>query len=474
MITIVWFRQDLRLADNPALTHATGRGEVLPVYIRERSARGHAAPGGASRWWLHHSLTALAAGLGGMAFFIGDAGEVLRRLVRETGAEAVVWNRCYEPHAIARDMAIKADLRSQGIEVESFSASLLHEPWDLRTGAGGPYKVFTPYYRAASARGHAQPTPAPEAITLADCDFGEPLDAVFPMPENPNWAAGWSDIWQPGEAGALSRFGRFIDGDLPGYAILRDRPDLTHVSRLSPHLHHGEISPRQVAAKARFVADSQPERATDVEKFVAELHWREFSYHLLYHFPDLSEANWRPAFDAFVWRNAPGNLAAWQEGRTGYPLVDAAMRELWATGYMHNRMRMVAASFLIKHLRIDWRKGQDWFWDTLVDVDLANNAASWQWVAGSGVDAAPFFRIFNPVTQGARFDPEGAYVRRWCPELAGLSVRHIHAPWKAPDAALQEAGIILGETYPHPVVDHAEARHKALEAYEAVKKVNAR
>jgi len=299
--------------------------------------------------------------------------------------------------------------------------------------------------------------------------FSEALEDWNLTPHAPNWAAGWSEFWQPGEAGAAEALDTFLDEKLSGYGELRDRPDLDQTSRLSPHLHFGEISPRQIFARATHLMDRQPVRGGDGEKFLSEVGWREYSHHLLYHYPNLPTANWKPAFDAYPWRDSADDLRAWQQGQTGYPMVDAGLRELWTTGTMHNRVRMIAASFLIKHLRIDWREGEAWFWDTLLDADTANNAAGWQWVAGSGADGSPYFRIFNPITQGRKFDPEGDYVRKWCPELAGLPNKLIHAPFEATEIELAAAGIKLGETYPHPIVDHKIARENALAGYEKVK-----
>lgn len=467
MTTLVWFRQDLRTDDNPALAFAAARGPVVPVYILEEGGADW-PPGGASRWWLHGSLAALARSLGGLVMRRGDPRRLIPELAGAVGADCVVWNRCYEPAAIARDTALKADLSAAGLEVQSFNGALVAEPWEMATKSGGPFKVFTPFWNALRQRGTAAPLAAPPA-ELASIPSGDRLEDWALRPTTPDWAAGWSGLWQPGEAGAKARLAAFLQADLAGYAALRDRPDRENVSRLSPHLHFGELSPRRLWAAVRAVADRDPGLARDAEKFLSELAWREFSSHLLYHFPQLSEANWKEAFDAYPWRDDAGDLTAWQRGRTGYPLVDAGMRELWQTGYMHNRVRMVAASFLIKHLRIDWRVGEAWFWDTLVDADLANNAASWQWVAGSGADASPYFRIFNPVAQGRKFDPEGAYVRRWCPELANMPDAHIHAPFEAPREVLNAAGVVLGETYPLPIVDHAKARAAALAGYEAVK-----
>ncbi len=467
MTTIMWFRQDLRVADNPALAHAAKRGDVVPVYIHEEGTAAR-APGGASKWFLHHSLADLGNTLGGLVIARGDPRELLPDLVKRCKATGVVWNRCYDPHAVKRDSALKATLTEQGIEVRSFNGSLLFEPWDVKTGAGGPFKVFTPFWRACLRMPVAAPVAAPD-ITCVFPVPGLGLDDLKLLPAKPNWASAFDMYWKPGEAGARVRAGEFFDGGLRDYAQMRDRPDLEGVSRLSAHLHFGDISPRQIYRAVQIRVGSDPSLARDGEKFLAEIGWREFSHHLIYHFPTLLTKNWKPAFDDYPWADDPTSLMAWQRGRTGYPFVDAGMRELWATGIMHNRVRMVAASFLTKHLRVDWRRGEAWFWDTLVDADLANNAAGWQWVAGSGADASPYFRIFNPTEQGRRFDPDGVYIKRWCPELARLPVEHVHAPWEAPASALATAGVVLGKTYPAPIVDHAAARAAALAGYQRIK-----
>jgi len=471
MTTLVWFRQDLRCADNPALAAVAGLGPIVPVYILDETPPPAGRPlGGASRWWLHHSLAALENSLGGLVILRGDPRSLVCELARACGATRVVWNRVYEPYAIARDRAVKAALTQAGFAVRSFNGALLHEPWEIATAAGGPFKVFTPFWRACLGRPVARPQPPPDVRLAALQGLGEGLAALDLLPRRPNWAAGFPAHWTPGERGALERLEAFIAGGLAGYAELRNRPDLANVSRLSPHLHFGEVSPRTIWWQVRAALETGDRTHTrDVEKFLSELGWREFSHHLLFHFPTLAERNWRPAFDCYPWLEPGAELAAWQRGRTGYPLVDAGMRELWATGYMHNRVRMVVASFLVKHLRIHWRHGEAWFWDTLVDADLANNAAGWQWVAGSGADAAPYFRIFNPVEQGRKFDPDGVYVRRWCPELARLPTEHVHAPFAAPARVLADAGVELGRTYPKPIVDHRTARAAALAGYEAIR-----
>jgi deoxyribodipyrimidine photo-lyase len=468
---VVWFRQDLRLADNPALIAAAQSGApVVPLYILDDAGHGAWAPGGASRWWLHHALEALGGALARLGSPLvlrrGEAAAVLDAVIAETGATRVLWNRCYEPALRARDEAIKSALSARGITARSTNAALLFEPWTIATQSGQQFKVYSPFARACRAA-EAPPLPvaapaelrAPAAAVASDA-----LESWRLLPRAPDWAGGLRALWQPGEEGAQRRLARFLAEAVEGYKQERNRPDLEATSRLSPHLHFGEISPRQLwhAAMAR----SGP----GADHFASELLWREFAYHLLHHFPDLPERNWRPEFDAFPWNESHDGLAAWQRGRTGYPIVDAGMRELWQTGWMHNRVRMIAGSFLVKDLMLPWQLGEAWFWDTLVDADLANNAASWQWVAGCGADAAPYFRVFNPVLQGEKFDPEGTYVRRFVPELARLPSRFIHRPWEADAVTLRAAGVVLGGNYPQPIVDHGEARVRALAAFAKLKK----
>lgn len=472
---IIWLRQDLRLGDNPALRAALGtKRPLILLFVLDDETPGRWRIGGASRWWLHRSLEALSADVskrGGMLVLRrGDAADVVPAIARETKAEAVFWNRCYEPHAIKRDAAIKASLRTEGVVVESYNGTLLFEPWTVKTKANEPYKVFTPFWRACLQVQPRAPLPSPKKIPgWTGKIASDELASWELLPTKPNWAKSFEPEWRPGEAGALVALQRFIEDKLTAYPEGRDQLGENGTSRLSPHLHWGEISPVQIHAAINSAAHDSAALQRGADKFMTEIGWREFSTNLLFHWPTLPEANWRDQFDAFAWNDDDAALGAWRSGRTGYPVVDAAMRELWLTGYMHNRARMIAASFLIKHLLIDWRRGEDWFWDTLLDADLANNAASWQWVAGSGADASPYFRIFNPVTQGQRYDADGAYVRRWLPELAKLPDEFIHAPWEASASVLRAAGVVLGETYSAPIVEHAAARARALDAYAAIK-----
>jgi len=383
----------------------------------------------------------------------------------------VLWNRCYEPTARERDTRLKATLQARGIDARSFNASLLFEPGSILSKSGTPYSVFTPFWRAClAAAPPASPLATPKTLPApATLPASDTLADWRLLPSQPDWAAGLRQSWQPGEAGARTRLAEFIEESLAHYSGERDVPALASTSRLSPHLHFGEIGPRQIWSALDTARHGNAALGGGAGKFLSELGWREFSYNLLYDHPALPERSLRQEFDRFPWRRDAMALRAWQRGRTGYPIVDAGMRQLWHSGWMHNRVRMIAASFLIKHLLLDWRRGESWFWDTLVDADLASNAASWQWVAGSGADAAPYFRIFNPVLQGQRFDADGAYVRQWVPELAGLEAKHIHAPWRAPAQQLQAANVVLGKTYPRPIVDHAAARQRALAAFASLK-----
>lgn len=467
---LVWFRNDLRVSDNPALSAAVASGlPLLCLYILDEGGPDRRAPGGASRWRLDRSLAALEGELarrGATLFFLRGSAEILLpRVAEAAGATQIFWSRRYGGAEIALDTRLKQALRDQGRAVHSFNAALLAEPWEVTSRAGGGFKLFTPFWRALRERiAFTPPAPAPERLPGASWPEAAPpalaRAALDLAPIRPNWAAGFPDPGA-GESGAQTRLRDFLGGKLYGYGTSRDRLDLDATSRLSAHLHFGEISPRQIVGSL-----AEPSQGAD--KFLSELGWREFSHHLLYARPDLAWRSVDARFDAFPYARDDDALDAWKGGRTGYPVVDAAMRELWTTGHMHNRARMVVASFLTKHLLIDWREGEKWFWDTLADADEANNAASWQWVAGCGADAAPYFRIFNPVLQGEKFDPDGAYVRRFCPELAGLPAGSIHKPWAAPDAVRAAAGVRLGETYPRPIVDHDFARRRALDAFKAL------
>ncbi len=469
---IFWFRDDLRLADNPGLAaaHATGKPLIL-VYVLDEQSPESRTLGGASKWWLDKSLRALgeriAAKGGQLVLRRGAAAEVIVGLATATQAGAVYWSRRYGA-ARRIDERIKTALGAMRVEAHSFNGSLLVEPFEMRTGSGGDYKVFTPFWKSMQAN-LTLPGPSPEARDLTA--FGnvksDDLDGWNLHPSKPDWSGGMAEAWTPGEMGARRRLRDFLKA-ADGYATGRDRPDQDHTSRLSPHLRFGEIGPRQIWRAAKHAADAGGAPERDVQKFLSELAWREFSYHLLYHDPQMSHLSWRRQFEDVEWRSgSKRELDAWRRGQTGFPIIDAGMRELWVTGYMHNRVRMIVASFLAKDLLVHWRTGEQWFWDTLVDADEANNANGWQWTAGTGADAAPYFRVFNPLLQAEKFDPEGDYVRRWVPELKALPSKWIHRPHEAPANVLAEAKIKPGETYPEPVIDHDFARKRALAAYKS-------
>ena len=471
---LAWFRQDLRLADNASLLAAAASGRpVIPVYIHDPAGEDAWPAGAASRWWLHHSLLRLDASLRALGSRLvcrgGPSLEALLQLARESGAAAVHWNRRYEPAAIARDTAVKSALRVAGLEARSFPGALLREPATVQNKTGGPFQVFTPFYHHLLKSGApADPEPAPATIPAPRIWPESHHLASFQLLPVIAWDGGLAESWTPGETGALRALEAFDDRRAARYATARDLPAEPGTSRLSPHLHFGEITPRQVWREV--VARHEHERTPGgVEPFLRQIVWREFAHHLLVHFPRTPGSPLRPGYEKFPWRSDARALKAWRTGRTGYPIVDAGMRELWRTGWMHNRVRMIAASFLVKHLLLHWREGARWFWDTLVDADLANNTLGWQWIAGCGADAAPYFRIFNPVLQGRKFDPDGAYIRRWVPELARLPDDALHAPWETPPLLLMESGVQLGKTYPRPIVDHAAARDRALSALSAMK-----
>lgn len=465
-IALVWFRSDLRLADNPALQAALEAGfDPVPVYIHAPHEEGCWAPGAASNAWRHRSLKALDLALRqrGSRLLVrrGDSAMVLQQLIEQSRAQALFWNRKYELATQPRDAAIKQALKQRHVQVRSCNAALLAEPWDVQTRTGEPYKVFTAFYRNVMA-GLAQRAlqDAPEALPAVPSALkGEGIDALGLAPAL-NWDAGFWEIWQAGEAGAHQALEVFVEGALRGYLDQRDLPDRVGTSRLSPHLHFGEIAPWRVIARLQAQRGASLDR--DIDGFIRQLVWREFAHHLLHHFPHTAQQNLNPRFDRFDWAStAAGPLQAWQRGRTGVPIVDAGMRELWQTGMMHNRVRMIVASYLTKHLRVHWLEGARWFWQTLVDADLANNTLGWQWVAGTGADAAPYFRVFNPVTQARKFDPQARYITRWVPELEALPVNARLAPWEFPQLRKGRAC-----DYPHqPIVDLAQGRQAALAAY---------
>ncbi|WP_020075017.1 deoxyribodipyrimidine photo-lyase [Cryocola sp. 340MFSha3.1] len=450
---VVWFRDDLRVADNPALHAAVQTGSpVLCVFVWDDETPELRAPGAASRWWLHHSLASLTESLerlgAGLVLLRGRSETVIETVLRETDASAIFWNRRYGGAERRIDEAVKTAARASGVEAASFAATLLFEPWTIRTGQDTPFSVYTPFWRAClAAPAPRKPGPAPRGVhggSLPRSLETVTLDELGLLPTHPDWAGGLRETWEPGEKAAQAQLKRFLADDLGDYREERDVPGVDATSRLSPRLRWGELSPHQVWHAT--IEKRQGATAQSASTFLSEIGWREFAYNTLFEHPDLATVNIHREYDSFPWpRLHPSALRAWEQGRTGVPLVDAGMRELWRTGVMHNRVRMVTASFLIKNLLIDWRHGEQWFWDTLVDADPANNAFNWQWVAGSGADAAPYFRIFNPELQRQKFDPQGDYVRRWVPE------------WDTPD-------------YPEPIVDLAETRRAALAAYDVVKR----
>ncbi len=469
-VALVWFRQDLRLADNPALAAALAAGHsILPLYVLDDAAAAPWQPGGAHRWWLHHSLRSLAASLEKLGAPLvlrrGSAAAIVPELARAAGATEVHVGTLPEPWAREQATAVAAALGD--VRLRLHRASTLFDLDSIKTKTGGVYGVYGPFAKACHARSDiSPPLPAPEHIDPAPAQPSDDLDSWGLLPTKPDWAAGFRDTWTPGEAGAADRLTRFMANPVRGYDIGRNVPGEHLTSMLSPHLHWGELSPAQVWDAAQK-AGSGP--AHDV--FNGEILWHEFSAYLLWHFPHLPEKPLRPDFARMQWRNDPSALRAWERGQTGVPIVDAGMRQLWRIGWMHNRVRMITASFLVKHLLVSWQTGEAWFWDTLVDGDLAANSASWQWIAGSGIDSQPFFRVFNPVTQGEKFDATGAYVRRWVPELAALPDRWLHAPWTAPADVLARAGVTLGDTYPKPAVDLAAGRDRALAAFKTMRQV---
>ncbi|MDQ0994842.1 deoxyribodipyrimidine photo-lyase [Phyllobacterium ifriqiyense] len=468
---IVLFRHDLRLADNRALYAASQTGKpVIPVFVRDEETAVSTRPlGGARQWWLHHSLTSLTRSLEAIGAKLilrqGRTQAIVDELISQTKADMVLWNRRYDPAGIETDTALKARLLERGLRAESFDGHLLHEPYSLKTGAGGYYRVFTPFWRAFLGGPEPRdPVPAPAKLKpwIGEIASADLRDWRL-LPEKPDWAKAFHHDWTPGEEGAKQKLADFLEDRAASYKNDRDLPGREGTSRLSPHLAHGEITPFQIwhASKSPAIKDQN----AGLDTFRKEVGWREFSYHLLFNNPKLHEDNFNESFDSFEWISSARNFNAWKTGRTGYPIVDAGMRQLWQTGWMHNRVRMIVASFLIKHLLIDWREGEKWFWDTLVDADPASNAASWQWVAGSGADASPYFRIFNPILQGEKFDPKGNYVRQFVPELKDLPDKYLHRPWTAPAVVLNSANIELDKDYPGPIVEHGAARKRALEAY---------
>ncbi|MHB8707148.1 MAG: cryptochrome/photolyase family protein [Coriobacteriia bacterium] len=475
MTSIVLFRNDLRLADNPALSAAVAAGPIVPVYVADPASLSGWEPGAVSARWLAASLSTLETALLGRGGWLvvrtGDTAHEVLAIARETGASAVHWNRRYEPAGVAADARVLAALDGAGLAVHAHHGSLLREPEQVRTSSGGPYQVFTPFYQASAHMAPPDPPQsAPDTIAVPPVRPAGVATTTTGTAIAPDLDASWT----PGEAGAQALANAFFERHAEHYDTARDRPDTDGTSRLSPHLAFGEISPRQLWHQAAEVVRCNGEchLSSGAQAFTRQLYWREFAYHLLVAFPQTPERPLRRQFEVFPWTRDDASLDAWRHGMTGYPIVDAGMRQMLATGWMHNRVRMLVASFLTKDLLLPWLDGARWFWERLVDADLANNTLGWQWVAGCGADAAPYFRIFNPVTQGKRYDPQGEYVRRWVPELAHLPTAFVHEPWKAPTATLAEASVTLGRDYPLPIIDHAEARARALAVYGSIREVS--
>jgi deoxyribodipyrimidine photo-lyase len=473
---LLWLRKDLRLSDHPSLTAAIQTGHpVIPLYIHSPNSQ-DPKQGAASKWWLHHSLLSLRGDLkrigGNLIIKTGEPASILATLCKSTSSAAVYVSRGYEPSMDAADQTLAEQMKQVGIQWHSFPGHLLREPDSVRNQSGKPFQVFTPFWKTVSQTLESPtllppPThwPSPRSWPKSD-----PLEACQLLSKI-GWDAGFSKAWNPGESGALDNIRRFCSESFDAYQVDRDFPGTNGTSKLSPHLHLGEITPRQIWHQCLrgAVRSGKPESSIIQSTFMREIGWREFAHHLLIHFPSTIHHPLRPEFASFPWQTDSAMLEAWQKGQTGYPIVDAGMRELWATGWMHNRVRMIVGSFLVKHLLMDWKEGTEWFWDTLVDADLANNTLGWQWIAGCGADAAPYFRIFNPITQSEKFAGDGNYIRKWVPELKWLPTVYLHAPWKATESILKDANLRLGKTYPKPMVNHMIARETALEAYQRMK-----
>ncbi|MEC8518375.1 MAG: deoxyribodipyrimidine photo-lyase [Pseudomonadota bacterium] len=466
---IYWFRQDLRLADNPALMHASQTGKrIIPIYIFDLNDR---PIGMTASWWREQSLINLGAELkkigANLNFYEGRPLEILQKLASFYNADEIVWSRQYDGYSVARDKEIKQTFSDKGIKCASFNASLLFEPWLIKNKSGSHFKVFSPFWRQCMAENQPD-APCPRPAELRGHPDIDPFQIPLPMTSLDDDADLVTEEWTPGETGAYQQLEKFVERGLAIYAEFRDFPDRLATSRLSPYLRWGDISPRQIWSKIQFVKSHEKFSEKTVTKFLAEIGWREFSYHLIFHVPEMATQNLQPSFNDCPWVENEKALQLWKEGNTGYPLVDAGMRELRRTGYMHNRVRMITASFLIKHLMIDWRSGEKYFWDRLLDACPANNIAGWQWVAGSGADAAPFFRIFNPIIQGEKFDPNGSYTKRFIPELAHLEQKHLFSPWKSKS---DRVGLDFQEgQYPDPIVEHEYARNRALEAFQQIRR----
>ncbi|MDX1949077.1 MAG: deoxyribodipyrimidine photo-lyase [Rickettsiales bacterium] len=477
--SLVWFRQDLRITDNPALKNAIENSKFTSaIYILDDEKKQKIrALGGASKWWLHYALQDLSNNLKenyniDLIIRKGNPEEIIPEICAENNIEKLYYNRLYEPYYYKRDSEISDILSKQNIAVENFNSALLVEPWEVKNGSREFFKVYTHFYKACLKNfipRNSIKKPKPQNKKFQKDIFSESLESLNLTPKKPNWAKGFYDYWQVSEGAAENRLYNFLENLVENYDEKRNFPDVENTSKLSPYLHFGQISPHQILDACELFKQKNPNSINGINKFISEIYWREFSYNLMFNFPSLPEKNFRAEFDNFPWEDNLENLKKWQKGKTGYPIIDAGMRELWHTGWMHNRVRMIVGSLLTKHLLTHWKYGEEWFWDCLVDADLANNSASWQWVSGSGADAAPYFRIFNPVMQGEKFDAYGVYVRKWIPELKHLPNEFIHKPWLASPLILKAAGVELGKNYPEPIIPMEKGRNKALEAYQKMR-----
>lgn len=468
-MAIVWLRQDLRLRDNPALYYASKQDSpVIPVYIYDESL---SSLGGASRWWLHHSLAALEEGFKqkntNLLILHGNTLEILLNLAKKYQVKSIFWNLSYDPNIIAHDLKIATELNAIGVETKSFNGNLLYDPNLIKNKLGAPYKIFSQFWKACQKnepqRKIILPIPKLQGLPFQS---NKQLNRLRLLPKKSNWTQGLGETFKPGEIHALRRLKQFVKYQINQYAELRDFPAERATSLLSPHLHFGELTPLQIYKEIQLSGSLS---IVSTEKFMLEIGWREFAAYMLYHFQNIAVENLNPKFNNFHWEINGKMLKSWRQGMTGYPIVDAGMRELWQTGFMHNRVRMIVASFLTKDLLIHWKEGAEWFMDTLVDADIASNSLNWQWVAGSGIDASPFFRIFNPISQSEKFDPEAKYIRQWIPEISRLPNQFIHKPWEAPADTLKMAQITLGKDYPYPIVNHEMQRKEALMRYRSCK-----
>lgn len=472
-INIVWFRNDLRVSDNPAVFEAAKSRNILPIYILDDTITEKFKIGSASRYWLHHSLESLNKSLGNkLNVYYGNSNDILRAIINRNkfSVKSIFYNKIFEPWHIKNDTEIEAVLKALGVEIKSFNASLLWDPEKIKKSDGNIYKVFTPFYRNCyvNAKHPREPLPIPPKMSIIyDVENHTKISDLNLLPHI-KWYQVIEETWEIGEQAAQNKLQYFVDNNIVSYKENRNYPSKPNISRLSPHLHFGEISPNQIYYAAQLELEKYPANSSDIDCFLSEIAWREFSYYLLYHFPELPVKNFQSKFDNFPWNSNSEVLDAWKRGMTGYPIIDAGMRQLWQTGFMHNRVRMIVASFLVKNLLIHWKEGAKWFWDCLVDADLASNSASWQWVAGSGADAAPYFRIFNPILQGEKFDPDGLYTRQFVPELSKLPNKYLFKPWESSSEILKAAGVVLDKTYPLPIIDLKNSRDIALSAYKAL------